>query len=227
MASKKQKPTRKDYMWQKAMYLVGRPDFKKDMHSVRKLYGVPLSGFRSEQAFNVWAKQSGYYGVIDENDDIEAKIDLSIAEIIAKPEYELSAGWQHAIKRFMFFNNVDDMQLPIRLDVETVKDPLTDRLTLHVIVTDETSQEDYIESWENVKYLREYYGLKAPKRRKEANTYLLKRKKLAYETWLNTDDYNMVVKIVNLVFVKELKDTAYTYNDAKTDVNNYKRQSGI
>ena len=174
-----EKTPREEYIWKKAMYLVSRPDFKNNIRNIRKKFDIPMAGFRNDTSFNQWANHSGYYGT--DGTDIEELIDKDIIKLLAKPENELTAGWRHAIKRYLFFNNVDDMQLPIRLDTQIINDATTQRPTIHVVINDETSKEDYVENWTNIQYLKNFYGIKKPGRRRKVDDYLIRRKKFAYE----------------------------------------------
>lgn len=216
---------RQDATWQRAMYLTGRPNFKKDIQELREANGIPTHGFPSESAYETWAEKYIYKTI--EGNVREEAIDTAVANIISNPEYTLSPGWHHSIKRFLYFNDVDAMELPSRLDVSVETDKVTGQRMIHVIIGEETTEDEYCEGWYNVEYLRKFYGLKTPAKERQADEFTLRRKKLAYDVWYETGSYVKAAKAVEERFAKEYAHEVYDAESAKTDVRNFVKQAGI
>lgn len=214
-----------DATWQRAMYLTSRPNFKKDTQELRKANDIPVSGFTSESAYEAWAEKYIYKTV--KGNAREAAIDAAIADIISNPEYTLSPSWHHAIKRFLYFNDVDMMELPSRLDVSVEADKVTKQTLIHIIIGEETTEDEYREAWHNVEYVRRSYSLKAPAKERQADDFTLRRKKLAYDVWSETHSYIKAAKAVEEKFTKEYAHEVYNAESAKTDVRNFIKQAGI
>lgn len=211
--------------WQRAMYLTSRPNFKKDIKAIREANSIPLLGFPSENAYEEWAEKHIYKTT--EGNAREETIDAAVADILSNPEYALSPGWHHSIKRFLYFNEVDAMELPSRLDVSVETDKVTKQTMMHIIVGEETTEDEYREGWHNVEYLRRFYGLKAPTKERQADNFTLRRKKLAYDVWSETHSYVEAAKAVEKRFAREYAHEVYDAESAKTDVRNFIKQAGI
>jgi hypothetical protein len=218
---------RKAGVWQRAMYLTSKPDFIDDILAIREKFSLPTDGFSSDEAVEAWREKYIYYKPVSPEDDIEDGIDLAVARIITKPEYELSPGWHNSVKRFLLLNNVEDMQLPVSIGNQLVEDKMTKQLTIHIVVSEDTSKQDYIDEWENIERIRSMRQLKTPKQRRLAHPHILRRKKLAYETWVKTGSYEEASKAVIAKYPKEVEVKGYNSDSAKTDISNFIKQAGI
>jgi len=207
------------------MYLTSRSNFKKDIQELRKANDIPLSGFPSESDYEVWAEK--YIYRTTEGNARQEAIDDAVADILGNPEYNLSPGWHHSIKRFLYFNDVDAMELPSRLDVSVETDKVTGHRMIHILVGEETTEDEYREGWHNIEYLRRFYGLKAPVKERQADDFTLRRKKLAYDVWYETHSYIKAAKAVEERFATEYAHEVYNAENAKTDVRNFIKQAGI
>jgi len=214
-----------DAAWQRAMYLTSRPNFKKDMLKLREANNIPASGFPSESDYETWAEKYIYKTL--EGNEREEAIDGAVASILSDPEYNLSPGWHHSIKRFLYFNDVDAMELPSRLDVSVETDKVTGQRMIHILVGEETTEDEYREGWHNIEYLRRFYGLKTPAKERQAGDFTLRRKKLAYDVWYETRSYIEAARAVEKKFAAEYAHEVYDAESAKTDVHNFIKQAGI
>ncbi len=218
---------RKDSVYQRAIYLTSKPGFRAGIASIRENFSLPSHGFDSEQKLEEWREKHVYHRIVDEADDIESNIDLAVARLISEPKYGISAGWHSAIKQFLFLNDVDKMNLPVGIGSKLVTDELTGKLVIQITISDDTSQQDYLNEWDNIEHARKLWGLSSPKHRRQADSFKLKRKKLAYDTWVKTGSYPKTADIIEKAFPDKYNSDVYTADDAKTDVQNFIKQAGI
>lgn len=211
---------RKDAVGQRAVYLVSKPNFQRDVRAVRHSSNIPENGFASEIDLGSWLEKH-VYGTAKGN-DIEEAIELAIARIVSKPEYGLSPGWQHSIKRFMYLNDPDNMQLPVGLESRLVFDELTEQPTIHVIVTGDITEQDYKDGWKSIKEWRKRLNLNELPKQRRADPIKLRRGKYAYDLWLSGSSYSDVAKELE----KDFSGTVYIADDAKTIIHNFIKQSG-
>jgi hypothetical protein len=212
---------RDNAVWQRAMYLTSKPNFKKDIEVAREANNLPISGFASPRDLENWL-ESQVYGKLEGN-DIEESIDLAVAQIINKPEYALSPGWHHSIKRYMYLNTVRGMQLPKGLESRLMHDELTGRPILHVVVSEDITERDYIDEWKRIEIWRKKLKLESLPKQRAANQHFLKRGKFAYELWVQGAPYSEIAEKIE----KRFKDKIYVADDAKTIIANFMKQSGI
>lgn len=210
---------RSEAVYKRAIYLVSKPDFIKNVARIRKLAGIPPTGFKDEPSMEKW-KATHVYNIL--NPKIEASIDAGVAKIINKKEYRLSASWRHAIKRYVYLNNVDDMQLPGGLQLRHAYDVQTGRPTIHVIVTEDVTEPDYQEQWKRIRAWQRRLKIEPMPVQRPADPTNLKRGKFAYDLWAADVPYPDIARAIDAEFGE-----VCTADMAKTYVKNFMKQAGI
>jgi hypothetical protein len=171
------KKRRKEFFKQQAELLLSNPAIQSSIADLRKELQLPPSGFDTEQLADKWKDEHWHYIWFDDDNDPEAPTDKAITKILQ--DNRLPSGWHHSLKRYLFLNNPDDMQLPTELGIGIIKNKDTGQPEVHIIINETTSSDDIVAEW----YRVEWYKDQLPYRRvkKRQSIYNLKTAKRADE----------------------------------------------
>lgn len=203
---------RSEHIQQKATRLLSRPDLQYDIAALRLKLGIPRDGFSDSGAAEKWRKEHIY-------DKLNANrpADDGIATLLHK--YELGPGWHHSLKRYLFLNNPQDMQLPTEISVGKERDAQTGRWRVIMHIPEDASHKEIraalplVTEWQKTIRRQETKRQPAP---------FLELGKKAYDLQSQGRSYLEVARILS-----ESEDIDCSELRARDLVRNYKIQAGI
>lgn len=171
------KKRRKEFFKQQAEVLLSSTAIQSSIIALRKELKLPPNGFGTEKLADRWKDEHWHYIWFDDENDPEAPTDKAITEILQ--DNHLPSGWHHSLKRYLFLNNPDDMQLPTELGIRIVKNSDTGQPEIHIIINETTSSDDIVAEWYRVEWFKDQLPYKRVKKRQ--SIYNLKTVKRADE----------------------------------------------
>lgn len=171
------KKLRKDFFKQQAELLLSNPAIQAGIADLRKELELPPDGFETEKLADKWKDEHWHYIWFDDDNDPEAPTDKAITKILQ--DNHLPSGWHRSLKRYLFLNDPDDMQLPTELGIGIVKNKDTGQPEIHIIINETTSSDDIVAEWYRVEWFKDQLPYKRIKKRQAV--YELERDKLIYK----------------------------------------------
>lgn len=235
---------------QKAKVLVNRPDFQEDMLALRKKWDIPETGITEEKDNQLWnrklnydtdkyydeewpkyreeldqLRESGKYKEFKaREDELNDAAPLNafqkdIKSILKK--YLLSPKWKNPVRRYLLFNDVNNMNIPIGVTIAghlNDYEPVEYQLCLHI--DEDTTFEDMREIWSDVKeHQKRLIYRKSDKYQPIPN---FDRDKRAYELELEGKSYDEISGILY-----EEYEIWLDYNEVRIAINRFKKRMNI
>jgi hypothetical protein len=208
---------RSEAVYQRAIYLVSNPHFQESIRMIRKNAGLPAGGFKTEAALEKW--KIAYVYDKWEEDNVETSIDKAVSKIINHRPYALSSSWHHAVKRYVYQDEIDKMELPIGIQSMVVRDSITEKTNIHVIVTEDVTRAEYEMEWERIEKWRLELRTNPMKRQRPSSLTNLELGAYAYKLHRSKLSYADIATA--------LENKYYIADDAKTLVSNFKKKANI
>lgn len=213
---------REEALWQRAVYLLAKPEFQKDVKAIRKAAGLPTNGFKNEEALEAW-RDKHFYNQYNWDTNVEYKVvDKLVYELITKKQYELSGEWHYSLKQYVFLNELDEMRLytgDVTLGLE--RDADTGEVTLLLRVSSDVTEKEFKDSWELIKQWRSENGIKTREDRRLAHPKNLSKGLFAFNLKQSGASNKEIATAIEAKF-----GGICMPDDAKTIINNFKKQLG-
>jgi|GEM_PF-5258306 len=166
---------------QRARLLVSRPDFQEEILELRKRHRIPLGGFTDDEtnqkwhndfyeSDDVWFKTEypkhtdkllklKNEGNLREYEKLNREINnsapvnsfrIAIKNMLKK--YKVPLRWEECVRRYLLFNDLDNMWLPAGISIHGERDKDTNLERLFIEIEDDTILEDIKQQWQEIKY---------------------------------------------------------------------------
>jgi len=234
---------------QKLKILLSRPDFQADIAELRKLLNIPQDGFQDEDTYTRWEikleldtqkyftenwpsmaeklqelKQKGMIAEFEQEQQVFNQkaprnyLHYCIWRLVHK--YKLSTLWRSSLKRYVLFNDVENLWIPAGNTTMEIKwDKKTGHRELSLIIYADTTLEDVKAIWPEVmkqqKELQDKEGDKfqpIPNLKRDKRIYELSEKKMSYEEIASEikEEFNV--------------PTSFGYDDVSKALNRYRKR---
>lgn len=234
---------------QRAKLLIARPDFQEDVRAIRIKFKIPPIGFADDEVNQKWhhefyqsddeyiekvwlRRRKEITQLEKENKYTEAEklrnqlingspinsFRITIKEFLKT--YKLPLRWKESLRRYVLFNNLDKMLLPIGISLKTESDKDTDLSSLYIEIEDDTTLEDIKQGWQEVKYQQK--KLHSRVREKFQPIRRMDRDMKAYEL----DRQGLKLKDIAEVLSKEFNDN-YEWYDVSKFIERHRIKLGI
>ena len=235
---------------QKIKVLVNRPNFQEDISKLRKKWKIPSEGIKIEKNNQKWNKElneatdkyyqeewpthrkkleqlqrSKTYGQykqkIKELNNLAPlnAFELDINAVLKK--YKLSPRWKNPIRRFILFNDSNNLNVSIGVTVTSHLNNFDSaKQQLSINIEEDTILKDIKAIWPTVKEMQSKLHYKQQKKFQPIKN--LERDKLAYELRDKGKTYSEIANILSEKFHKD-----YIYADVNSFIKRHKKRSGI
>lgn len=234
---------------QRARLLIARPDFQTEIILLRKKWSIPKNGFKNKELNQkwhhefyqsdddfyekVWLKRRGEIikleeeGKFSEAEDLKKELNnispinafrIAIKNLLKK--YKLPLRWEESIRRYILFNNIDNMRLPGGITIHEEYDKDTELKKLSIEIEDDTTLEDIKQSWSSIKYHQK--RLHSHKKDKFQPIKKFERDKEAYNLKQSGNSYNEIANTLSKKYNKVI-----SYDDVASYIKRHKQRTGI
>ena len=204
----------REYTAQKAKALIANPNFQSVVAETRQSNQIADSGLADDASIEVW-----YADHINKKPDAEQALNDSVAEILS--QFGLGSDWRHSIKRYVLLNDPNDMQLPMHIEMGTVRDEQTDQWRVVVYVPEYASQRDIKAALPEITKWQDKIRAKTLKRQPAPNDELAKE---VYEIYQRVRSYQ---KTSNEFNKNKPIDESLDQWQIRDLIRNYKKRIGI
>lgn len=234
---------------QKAMLLVSNPDFQDDILRLRKKWSIPKEGIKSNEESEKWhrnlyiaadqytkeewskhrseldklKKQGKYLKLEKRQKELNDAGPINAFRIDIKlmvKKYNLSPRWEESIRRYLLFNNVNNIGGFLGISIRTETDPESDIKKILLEIDEDTTLEDVKQFWSTIKFHQEH--LRYKKQKKFQPITYLERNKDAYELLKTGKSYKEIADILSRKYKK-----IYTYFEIGDFIKRHKLKVGI
>lgn len=234
---------------QKVKLLVARPDFQEEVLRLRKGVNIPENGFRENKSSQkwyydlchsdddyiqkVWFKRKSEIIKLEKlgkySDAEKLKKDLTISSPLNSfrisiknliKKYKLPLNWEESIRRYIIFDDIDKMWIPLGLNLYTELDKDTELQRLYLEIQGDTTKKDIEKQWELVKHYQK--KLNSHIKEKFQPIKKFERDKRAYELEKEGKTIDEIADIINQEF-----DIALDYNQLNIVLKRYKKRLNI
>lgn len=165
---------------QRAKLLLARPDFQGDIRKLRRQFKIPLGGIKNETENTEWRRKfdqsnEDYYDTvwashrpkllklrkekkfIEErklNKDLNNAAPLNALRIAIKSllkEYKVPLSWEESVRRYLLFNDINNMWLPGGVTIKEEYDEDTHLKRLYIGIEDDTTRKELDAAWPIIK----------------------------------------------------------------------------
>jgi hypothetical protein len=171
------KKRRQEFFNQQAKLLLSNPAIQQNIIALRKELQLHLGGFADEEQANKWKDEHWRYFWFDKDNDPEAQTDKAITKILH--ENNLPSGWHHSLKRYLFLNDPNDLQLPTELGIRIINNEVTGQPEIHIIINETTTSDDIVAEWYRIEWYKDQLPYKRVKKRQAV--YAIERDKFIYQ----------------------------------------------
>lgn len=234
---------------QRARLLIARPDLQEEILGLRKKWNIPEDGIRTEEENrkwngnlnnmttkyfdNEWKKHRDELiklrgtGRLSVYKNKEKELNnaaplnafrLDIKSLIKK--YKLGARWEYGIKRYLLFNDINNMSLSIGVTIAEHLDDELEAYQLCLHIEEDTTLEDIKEIWP---YVKEHQKrLSSYQKSKFHPIPNLQRDKRAYELQMEGKSLEEIEDIIQVEF-----GDALDYNQLNIVIKRYMKRLNI
>ncbi len=236
---------------QKLEILLSRPDFQGDIAELRKLLNIPQDGFTDEDTYSLWEiqleldtqkyftenwpsmserlqklKQQGKIAEFEQEQQVFNQkaprnyLHYCIWRLVHK--YKLSTLWRSSLKRYVLFNDQDNLWIPAGNTTMEIKwDKKTGHRELSLIIYADTTLADVKAIWPEV--MKQQKQLQDKTADKFQPIYNLKLDKRVYELWkLGNKTYEQIAEVLRV----EFNLPHFIYTDVSNALKRYKKRFG-
>ena len=203
---------RSEHIQQKATRLLSRPDLQQDVVALRLSVGMPWAGFDDTGAAEEWKNEHIYEKVV-----ANKAVNSGVATLLHK--YQLGPDWHHSLKRYLYLNDPQDMQLPTEISVGKERDPQTGRWRVIMRIPEDASQKEIRAALPSVTQWQKTIRQQETKRQPAP---FLELGKKAYDLHSRGSSYLEVAR-----FLSESEGIDCSEQRARDLVRNYKTQARI
>lgn len=234
---------------QRAKLLLARPDFQEEIVEIRKKWNIPVNGLKDDevnQKWHDWYYQSDeeYFnnvmgkrrnevvklkkdGKYFEAEKIERELNnaapinalrIAIKNLLKK--YKIPLSWEHAVYRYLLFNDIDNMMQPIGISIHKEIDNEIDLERMYIEIEDSTTLEDIKQEWKTIKYHQSKLNAHVKKKFQPIKEF--ERDKRAYELHREGKSLKEVVNILS-----DETGEVYEWYDISKFIERHRKKIGI
>lgn len=232
---------------QKIKVLINRPDFQEDVINLRTKWKIPSDGIKNEEDNQNWntqldidtdeyydkewpkyrpeiikLKERGKFREAEEKTkEANAKAPLNAFNsdlwgVIRK--YRLSPNWHNGIRRYLLFNDPENMNLPAGVTISTTWENGIKLISLQI--DSDTTQKDIKQVWPWVKRMQKGLSYRQADKFQPINNF--DRDKRAYELHKEGKSPEEIGDIIQEEFGDSLD-----YNELNVAIQRYKKRLNI
>jgi hypothetical protein len=234
---------------QRTKLLIARPDFQEDVLAIRARFKMPSSGLTDDEINQKWHHEfyqsdDNYFETVwlkrrGEITQLKKERKLKEAEELQKQlnneapinafriaiksllkTYKLPLRWEESVRRYVLFNKIENMWLPVGLSIHSEHDEDTDLKKIYIEIEDDTILEDIKQQWQSVKHHQKQLHSRTKDKFQPIREF--ERDQLAYD--LNRKGKNL--KEVAKALTKEFKKQ-YDWYEVSKFIERHRQKIGI
>jgi len=234
---------------QRAILITSRPDFQDEVLLFRKIFNIPIQGLKSNEAAEQWhhefyqsddnylksvwpkkrkeilkLKKEGKY---EEAEGLQKQFNngvpinnfrIKVKTLLKK--YKIPFRWENSVKRYVLFNDVEKMWIPLNVFIKIEQDEDTGLDQLFIGIDDTTTIEDIKYFWPSIRFHRDRLYSKTKKKFQPIKN--LEMYKEAYDFKCGKKTLNWIADYLSVKYDKIYSDT-----DVSDFIRKYKKNMAL